>query len=91
MAFTVVSFPVCPGTLSLSAQTAAGYSVNCSMSWSQASGILLDPSYQVQLDLMLNQSGIDWTYFGIGFGSCLTMLASGLITGVFINLTRKLK
>ena len=92
MAFQSSTFPVCSGVISQTQSPQTGdMLLSCSQPWGQAAGILIDPAYQAQLELMLDHSGIDWNAVMTAFGVCMSLFITGAILGVYINLTRKVK
>jgi hypothetical protein len=52
---------------------------------------LIDPSYQAQAEIMLNQSGIDWTAVYDSCGMSLLMFAVGSGCGLLVNLIKKVR
>jgi hypothetical protein len=52
---------------------------------------LINPAYQTQTEIMLNQSGIDWTAVYDAFGMSLLMFATGLGVGLIYNQVKKLR
>jgi hypothetical protein len=52
---------------------------------------LIDPAYQTQTEIMLSQSGIDWTAVYDAFGMSLLMFATGLGSGLIYNQVKKLR
>lgn len=81
----------CNGTVSSVVDALGHNTLNCSGTWGQSSGILLEPAYATQLQFMLDNNGLDWSAVGLGFGSCLALFASGVVFGAFYNLTRKMR
>jgi hypothetical protein len=86
----IVTLPICNGSF---VTTTNGQFVllGCSKSWVTQTGILIDPAYSPLIEALLNTGGINWAAVSVGFGSCLSLFASGAILGFFINLTRKAK
>lgn len=85
-----ITAPSCPGTLT-SSFDGATYSLLCSQAWESKTGYLIDSTQQTQIELLLNQSGIDWDAVELTFSLGLVLYATGAGIGLFLNLLRKAK
>lgn len=54
-------------------------------------GYLIDPVNASTMDLLLTQSGIDWTAVYDSFGMSLTMFVIGIGFGLIVNVVKKLR
>lgn len=50
---------------------------------------LIDPTFSAEAEIMLSQSGIDWTAVYDSFGLCLLMFAVGLGCGLISNVVKR--
>lgn len=90
--YSSVSVPICSGSVSSTLDPSSGlYVLNCSQPWSLTVGLMVDPTYATQLNLMLETNGVDWEAVGIGFSSCMALFLIGAYFGFFYNTTRKLR
>ena len=90
MPFTPITVPICTGSMTTTSVEGV-YSLNCSAAWGQTSGILLDVSYSTQLELMLNQSGVDWNAVSIGFGCSMALFLLGVKAGAYFKLIKRVR